>query len=712
MTDMSFNTEAAYAPDAKSLDSKSGLPTKQSKDAEKVVSWIKTNFINIKMARSYIERQWYLNLCFYYGKQNVVFRQLPNLQVGASGSLYVPPAPYWRARPVINKIRPIIRTEIAKLTSQKPSAFIVPASSDDMDLFAANAGEQIWDTIYREKSLTKAFRRWSWWTLICGTAFMKCYWDDDKQDENAQVDQEMGPQGDLCYDVVTPFHLFAPDFREEDIENQPFLIHAHVKSDDWVKLNFPDIKYSSSLDKENEILNQSWLNLVGAQDMRGLKGVLVLEAWVKPGANAMFPNGAMCTVVGDTLVQHLPYWPYEHNLFPFAKFDHIPSGKFYSDSSIVDLIPLQREFNRTRGQIIEAKNRMAKPMLLAEKGAIDPGKMTTEPGQIVEIQPGYQFPKPLDLPSLPNYVVEELERLQKDFDDLSGQHEVSRGQVPPGVTAATAINFLQEQDETMMSHTFQSFEEAIEKIAKMTLTYVHQFWDIPRMIKTVGTDGTFDATAFKGSDLRGNTDIRIEGGSSLPTSRAAKQAFIMDLMKLGFIDPNQGLQVMEMGGMQKIYESVQVDVRQAQRENLRMAAVSDESMQLFEELQMEQQQEAEMNAQATGQEPPQPSNAILIPVHTYDNHPLHIVTHDKYRKSQAFENLPDAAKQLFEDHVNQHKASMQQNFMAQQSGIPAADPSTNVPTPPMMPPPGPGPGNQPGPNQEKNASVEQPPEGV
>lgn len=641
--------------DTNNSDQDTGRFVKQSKDNQKIISWAMQQFQNIKMSRSYIERQWYLNLCFYYGKQNVVFKQNSNFVVGVSGALYVPPAPYWRSRPVINRIRPIIRTEHSKLNSQKPSATIVPGSADDLDLFAAQAGEQIWESVFQNKKLARTIRRWTWWGLVTGNSFLKCYWNPDA------IDKDSDQMGDFEYKAETPFHVFVPDFREQELEEQPFIIHAHVKTEDWVKTNFSkvNLNYSANFNKENEIIDSSWLNIIGARDLQGSKGVLVLEVWVKPGGTPQFPNGAMFTIIGQTIVQGVEGWPYDHGLYPFAHFQHIDAGKFYADSSIVDIIPLQREYNRTRGQLIEAKNKMAKPQLIAEKGAIDPGKITSEPGQIIEYQPGFQKPEPLAMPQIPAYVEKELERIMMDINDISGQHEVSHGQVPPGVTAATAISYLQEQDETMLFQAFQSMEEGIEKAAKMTLGYVHQFWDTPRIIKTVGTDGSFDALAFKGSDLRGNTDIRVEAGSSLPTSKAAKQAFILDLMKMGFIDPQDGLEVMEMGGIQKIYENVQVDVRQAQRENLRMAAVDDQTMAQFE---LQSQMEAGETPDPEMQTQQQP---LIVPVHTFDNHQLHIQVHNKYRKSQAFENLGESSKQVFEQHVQQHMAADQQIQMQQ-----------------------------------------------
>lgn len=612
------------------------IPSDEQKPIDKLdektklqmVAWAKKQFYSIKSDRANVERQWYINMCFYRGKQNVAVRSNQNLVTGTAGALYVPPAPYYRARPVINRVRTTIRSEMSKLTSQKPTAYILPATSDDQDLFAANAGEQIWESIYRGKKVPAIFRRALFWNQVCGNAFVKCAWDDNA------IDVQSDLQGDIRFDVVTPFHLFVPDLTEEDLEEQPYLIYAQLHTNDWVEMHYPNASVQKQADQQAEILDNAWLDILGAQNQENRKGVLCLEVWIKPGSVKMLPNGGMFLVIGESVVEFFPGWPYEHKLYPFAKLSHIPSGKFYTDSSLVDLIPMQREYNRTRGQIIENKNRMAKLQLLAEEGSIDPSKITTEPGQVILYKMGYNKPEPMPVQGLPTYVLQELDRILQDIADISGQHEVSKGQVPPGVTAATAINYLQEQDDSILSYTFAALEEAFEKIAHMTLGYVKQFWDVPRTVKVTGTDEYFDALMFEGSDLRGNTDIKVESGSALPLSKSAKQAFIMDLMKMGFIDPMTGLEVMEMGGIAKIYESVQTDVRQAQRENLRLAQIDDQT---FQEL--SQQGQAEQ----------------IVPVNTWDNHSIHISTHDKYRKSQSYDQSSDGAKQAFEMHVQIHK---------------------------------------------------------
>lgn len=648
------------------------------KQHDQIVRWAQENYQAIRNARVVTERQWYLNLAFYFGKQNVAMLRPQHTGLGPSQSrLWIPPAPYYRARPVINRIRPIIRTELSQLTANRPNASVVPASAEDRDMYAAMAGEQIWYNFYQDKKIKHVIRRAMWWTLVCGNGYIKSWWDagagpveptKNPMTGEPQIDPETGepvlaPVGDVIFSPETPFHVMCPDLREEELENQPFLIHAQTKSPEWVEMNFKTaldgtpVKPGASADAW-DILDDSFLNLIGTQALDRQRSVTVLECWVKPGAIPLFPEGAFFTLVGDKIVQGFQGWPYSHNKFPFAKFDHIPGGKFYSSSVIEDLIPLQREFNRTRGQIIEAKNRTAKPQYVAYRGSVDATKITSEPGQYILVTPGFDYPQPVPLTPLPNYVVQELDRILADMNDISGQHEVSHGQVPPGVTAATAISYLQERDESKLSHTFDSLEEGIEKIAQMTLTYVHDEWDTERLVRITGPDGSFDVMAFKGSDLQNNLDIRIEGGSSLPVSKAAKQAFIMDLMTQGFIDPREGLEVMDMGGINKIYERIQVDERQAQRENLRMSKVTEEMLEEFNQQNMQMMQASVETDPETGepiptafdgQQPP-----LIVPVNTWDNHEIHIMAHNNFRKGQAFENLPEFVKALFEAHVQTH----------------------------------------------------------
>jgi len=60
-----------------------------------------------------------------------------------------------------------------------------------------------------------------------------------------------------------------------------------------------------------------------------------------------------------------------------------------------------------------------------------------------------------------------------------------------------------------------------------------------------------------------------------------------------------------------------------------------------------------------------PIPALIIPVQDWQDHRLHIDVHNKYRKSQAFDQAPEYIKKLFADHVQQHVDAIVRGQLAQ-----------------------------------------------
>lgn len=588
---------------SQSSDKEIVLPGKVDAQAVQKVNDL---FDRAKKDRWKFERQWYSNLAFYFGRQWVAWKNGGSPELN---QMYEPPAPAWRVRLVSNRIRPLIRNELSKIVKEKPSCFVIPSSTEDDDIMAARAGEAIFEHLWRTMHMERTVRRSQFWNVITGNAFIKDWWDPNQPDYNEEV------KGRICAEPVTPFHLFAPDLQEEDIENQPYIIQVSAKSPDWVHTVYGK-EVAADSHAGVGVLEQQFLSAIGVENT-AKDYVAVKEAWIRPCRD--YPDGAMIAIANDTLLARHDGWIFQHGEYPYTKFGHIPTGRFYTDSSIPDLIPLQKEFNRTRSQIIEAKNRMAKPQLLAPRGSVDPNKITSEPGLIIQYTPGFTPPTPLPLTALPAYVIQELERNITDMSDIVGQHEISKGQTPPGVTAATAISFLQEQDDTMLAGTIQSMEEGVEKIGRHFLSHVNEYWTAERKVRVVGDNGLYETFLFTQKSIKQNTDLKIEAGSAMPRSRAAKQAFIMELGKLGWIDPNRAMRYLDMAETGRLYEEMQTDMRHAQRENLRMAV---------------------------GEQ---------VPINNWDEHSVHIQEHNNYRKKQEYETLDPIAQQLFEAHVQEHQ---------------------------------------------------------
>ncbi len=631
-------------------------------------SWVNTEYQKCKNARMPFERQWHINLAFYAGKQYLA----PVNIAGAGFRLTSPKAPPWRVRMVINKIRTAARTECSKLTSSKPIPTVVPATTEDEDFAAARVAENILKAAFNTPDFDETLRSFVWWGVITGNSFLKSWWDPNAVDELAQDPPQMTPlgmipapvvPGKICVERVNPFFIYVPDLLSETLDNQPYIIHTMTKNPLWVEKRY-GFKPSCDSRAADTIMESAILNGQNASNQH-FDAVVVKEVWLKPNAHPDFPEGGMLTVINEKVVQKQLSWPWPFKEFPFYKYNGMPTGGFYTESVITDLIPVQKEYNRTKSQMIEIKNTMGKPKLLYARGSINPRQISSEPGQGIPYTPG--MPAPVVIPGVevPATMGMELDRLSSDFDDISGQHEITRGNTPAQVTSGTAISFLQEQDDSKLAYQVASIEHVVQRLGTHYLKYAVNYWTEPRLIRVTGSDGEYEASHWKNSDIRGNTDVRVQTGSALPYSKAARQALITEFMQNGWLDPTSGMEILEMSGFDKVMQDVLVDKRQAQRENMKMAEADPQMIASLVEapvgpdgqpVMMDLPDGSQQALDPMTNEPWQPQPPL--PPNSYDNHEAHIHFHNQFRKTQQFELLDESVKKAFELHVQAHQFAL------------------------------------------------------
>lgn len=658
------------------------------KNHDAIVRWVKDSYAKCKGQMEPIKRQWYLNLSFHKGDQYVDM---------IDGRIIKVPAPRNKVRIVVNRIKPVVRTEVSRMTSQEATVEVVPASNEQEDILASQAAQAVVIALRERLQLQRVLRQACWWTSVTGIGYIKCYWDKNLSgvDSNGQA-----WEGDHCYSSVSPFNVMVPDLLLEDIEEQPYVLNVFTKPIDWVKQNYPEVikpDFKATVVSANEIMETHYLNTKSsaANDAKP-DACLVIEAWVKPGATALLPEGGKITMIDDTIVDFSDKGiPYQHGEYPFAKLESIQTGSFYPSSVIEDLIPVQRELNRTRSQLLEARNLSAKPGWFYTEGSMDPNKVTSAQGQMIGIKPGATPPTPIPLPQMPQYVMELINFDLSDIEDISGQHQVSKGNAPAGVTAGTAIQFLQEADNSFMATTHASIEDAVKKIAKQSIALAVEYWDSQRLVKVVGRDGSISAKYLEGSDIKNGSDIRVEGGSTLPQSKAGRIALFSDLMMNGFLPPQDGLKLMKIPSMQAYWDQVDVDENQALRENVQMSELDpvqlQKARQQVDQIAQQRLQASQFDPATMGDPLSNPIasqdmeivNEPVVEVNDWDNHDVHIQVIETFMKGQEYQMLDPSVQEEFKLHRQKHLDArvkkMFEDAMKQQMGSmgqpPTGDPN-------------------------------------
>lgn len=664
------------------------MSTTPFKDVEEEVGYWEEQFTICDNLRKSYEQQWYLNLAMYFSKQWVTWQQ--NV-TGTGGRLYSPPTPRNRVRLTANRIKPVIRDELTKLIKQEPQFYAKPNTTDPSDVSAAKVAESLCEYCLTSGYYNRVRRQGTFWMLLCGTSYLKTTCP--------------GNDLPLIYERLPAFLMYLPSLEEEDIQNQRYVIHARGVAPEEVEEKY-DIKLKTDMDVSQTNLEQRFLSAIGIKNNTNTsKAIFIKEIWVKP--NKRYPKGAMLVIgSGKLLYRYSPggvkvnedtgvetqgddELPYEHGNYPFAKMDHTASGRCYGISTIEDLIPLQKEYNKTRSQIIEAKNRMAKPQMTYTKGSIDVSKVTSEVGLYIAVNPGFNAPAPIQIEPLPQYALEEPQRIIEDMDEIAGRNEISRGSVPTGIEAASAIAYLTEQNDSKIYNTVASIEEATTEVGKQTLSLINQFWSEQYIVEIVSRNAMFEAQLFKMSNLKTNMDIMVEPGSMAPKSKAATQAFITDLMKNGLIPPEKGLRYLQMNETNRLYDELQADSKQAQRENFAMANEQEPNQQQLPPLNPNDlsgngvsplDPNMPVDPMAQMQQPQQPQPVQYIP-NSYDNDQVHIYEHELHMKSQEYEAYSPYVKAIFENHLMLTKQKVVQASVGTQQQQPSNAGSNNSPVP-------------------------------
>lgn len=615
-----------------------------------------------RSARAGFEPDWFLNLSFFEGQQWVAYDGRGLYRPNLAGRLAL----------TDNRIRPIIRTEVAKLTKQRPSWAAAPRAVDDQAVQDAQTGERLLTWGYDHLAFAESRREGITWSRICGSGFTKVTWDptlgggvevwtgpDGKPvkgpkgramrvSEFPELGDELGAQktnvggGDVRIDTRSPFDIY-PDPLASTMKDCRWLIDESVRSPDYIKE-----RYGKTVEPDAPApvgVTQTRFHS-HAQSASGTEnvGVRVFEMWEKPcketpaGRHVVWCNG------GGVLYEG----PNPYGCLPYAMWTGIPvPGRFWPDAVITDLRPIQVRLNKLISQISENVDRFGNPAILIDRLANV--QYHGVPGEQILYQGTTQtaVPQFLNPPQMPQHVFQLVQQMESALREISGQFEVSQGTVPAGVTAASAISLLQEQDATRLGPDVEAVEVTIGEIGQMVLKLMATYYKTERIVVIVGEDGLVDMDSYRASTSFQIPNVTVQAGSTFPRSIAARQAAIRDVlnMMLQYGVPVSAdalartLRDMQVGGLERLVQGFVVDQQAVAREQLDFLRGNDPALREI------------------------------------DNDEVHIAGHEEFAKSARFLNLPPKRQAVLIEHIRAHKDQLAQEQADAAPPAPAGAPA-------------------------------------
>lgn len=541
----------------------------------------------------------------------------------------------------VNRILPTIQNRAARLTKNPPRYDTRPKSNSQEDKDAARLALYIINQVWDQQQINKKRLELVNWVQQCGHAYLKTCWDPTLGPKMPYEDPKTGQVrmvslGDIRVDVINAFEVF-PDNMAKSFEELNFITQARIRPIHYFREQYgergarvtPEDVWLTSLQYEYRI--NTFNNQAGAAT--GVSNLLKNSAieisyYEKPSYK--FPNGRMIVIANGVVLKDEPL-PIDE--LPFAKFDDVMvAGKYYSESVITHMRPIQDQYNRNIAMRADWQNKLLAGKYMAARGhGLMREALNDQSGEVVEYDhvPNCPPPMPMQVPTIPNYVYNEDDYLQRAMDNIAGLSEPSQGELPSASIPAIGLQYLVEQDMTRIGVVTEQHEFSYAAVGRQILKYAENYYDTPRTLKIAGKGMEYTVKEFMGAEIQGNNDVIVVRGSTLPGSKVLRRQEIINLHQGGYLGNPQDpkvlenvLEMLEFGDIAEAWEDHSLDMGQIKKH---------------------------INMIEQGLKPP---------VSEFDNHALFIKELNRYRKSDKFDLLPTQGQMILLEVMEAHLQEM------------------------------------------------------
>lgn len=487
----------------------------------------------------------------------------------------------------VNFLYSLTETKISQLSRIKPAVQVLPNSNEFQDKNAAQAVKSLVDHLFYENNVDYILQQAHRHKKIFGEAYVFVEWDPNRGPEMANeligtplLDESGNPEvdengeavlitrsprmGDVSFNVVPPWRVFLQ--RRNQFEECEYAFRIKIMPVDEVRALYPDNASEIESDNGSYIFDMEELG-----DRRLEDETLVYEFYHRD--THMVPGGAFACFTQKKLLK-LDKLPYSHGKFPFERITDIDLPDVLNGISTYDVVlPIQNMHDNITTLISKNIWLTAHAKWMMPRGAAKIESLGND-NTIVQ----YQGPTPPQLVQVrpnSNEVYQYREILRTELAELFGVHPVSTGNPPQGITAAVALQFLNEQEAERSSTEIAKHNNLIQNLAQKTIAVAADYYDYDdeRLVKILGNDNKYMIKYFDMANLNKSYDVRIDISTSLPDSKAGRTERIFQAMQYNreMLPPERWAELLELGAVDKMNSLITESIKTAESENEDMA---------------------------------------------------------------------------------------------------------------------------------------------
>jgi hypothetical protein len=443
-----------------------------------------------------------------------------------------PPHRVKTRRPIL---MPFVRHAVSSATRRIPGYQVVPTNIDPETVQAAKAAEKIALWGDEQWGVGQAFEDLVTGAIVADEAFAWPYWDDMLGPVLGEDEQGALRRGEICVRTYTSNEVgWEPGVR---FEHSDWWMIQQARPVDKILATPGCLVTELAADATDRTVIGS------GKPTSNTKLALVQEYLERPSEK--YRNGRRIIKAGGKRIFPVMDYPLENE-----------RGEVVNEPVLIDLSVIRDpDSDRDHGLVkyvldaIRSYQEAVNKQLQFSKHMLP--QMVVPPGTQVPFDDTpmavFEHPRPesikfREIQGAPGDLTEIAERALQDI-----ARAFSQNSIPSQVEAGRAIQALIDHDETAEQAFLKRLAKRRAMVMSRCLVLVARYYDTPRLIQIVGDFGTEVIPGFKGSDLMGQTQVRIMPGSLESKSREAVKQEVMLYAQLQWIGPEDGIQAIKDG---------------------------------------------------------------------------------------------------------------------------------------------------------------------
>lgn len=334
--------------------------------------------------------------------------------------------------------------------------------------------------------------------------------------------------GDVKVYIQTPDRVFPEMHRDTwDKVN-------HVDEVTWENIHEVHAEYPKLADQilENQ---RNYFDYSTNEISKPSDQLMIRHFYHKP--SKFLPEGAYIKYCDSCILEWTAY-PYDHGELPFIEDGDMQiENELFARPDITQIEQMQRHYNNISSSQARDLGVGSAPKWMVPKGAADFRTINNE-FTICEFK-GPTAPVLVKGNPISSDGIVIQDRMEKRMGKHMKVYDISRGEVPTGVTANSALRFLDEQESQILAPEERKRKKRVLKSYRMMVGTMAQYYTPTdgRTLRTLGQNNDYMIEDMKSADFTKIYDVQFQNTSSLPDTKTGKIAAIIDLNTATQTDP-------------------------------------------------------------------------------------------------------------------------------------------------------------------------------